>query len=293
MLKQSKVAKDKAFYRKSSINIGGELLHFEPARIMGILNINGDSFFDGGAYVETAAAVAQARKLQEEGADIIDIGPASSKPGSSLIDPAEEWQIVEPVLEALRQELPEAILSLDTYNAPTAEKALNKGVHMINDISGGLIDPKMIPLIGEAKVPYVLMHMQGLPANMQKAPQYKDVVKEVAYFFSKQLDAFRSAGAIDLILDPGFGFGKSLEHNYQLFNRIEYFKQIFPEPLLVGISRKSMINKVLESHPAQALNGTTVLNSLALAAGADLLRVHDVKEAVEVRKILNFSQKFA
>ncbi len=287
------MAKDKAFYRKKSINLGGELLELDSPLVMGILNINADSFFDGGAYVETAAAVRQAHKLWSEGADIIDIGPASSKPGSALIDPQEEWKIVAPVLEALKSELPQARLSLDTYNAATAEKAFAAGVHLINDISGGMIDARMIPFIGEAKAPYVLMHMQGLPENMQHNPRYENVVKEVAYFFSKQLEALRKQGAVDVILDPGFGFGKSLEHNYELFNALPYFKSLFDEPLLVGISRKSMINKVLDIAPAEALNGTTVLNSLALERGADILRVHDVKEACEVRKILNFSQKFA
>lgn len=260
---------------------------------MGILNINSDSFFDGGAYTETEAAVAQARRMWAEGADIIDIGPASSKPGSALIEAEKEWKIVEPVLSALKKELPEAKFSLDTYNSSTAEKAFQQGVHLINDISGGMIDPKMLSFIGESAAPYVMMHMQGLPENMQKNPSYENVVKEVALFFSQQLEKLRALGAKDVILDPGFGFGKSLEHNYQLFNRISYFKQIFEEPLLIGISRKSMINKVLGSKPADALNGTTVLNTLALEQGADILRVHDVKEAVEVRKILNFSQKFA
>ena len=286
------LAKDKAFYKKSSIRISGELMTFELPRIMGILNINGDSFFDGGAYTETQNAVDQCGKMLEEGADIIDIGPASSKPGSKLIEPEAEWKIVEPILKALKEEFPQAYFSLDTYNSQTAEKSVRQGVHIINDISGGIIDPRMVDFIGDAKLPYIMMHMQGLPENMQLKPAYQNVLKEVAYFFSHQIEAFRRAGAIDIVLDPGFGFGKSLEHNYTLFNGIDYFQEIFEMPLLVGISRKSMINKVLGTKAEDALNGTTVLNTLALQKDANILRVHDVKEAVEARKILNFSQKF-
>lgn len=284
------MAKDKAFYKKKNLNIGGKIISLEEPLIMGILNINPDSFYDGGAYTSLEQALIQARKMIAEGADIIDIGPASSKPGSSLINPVEEWRIVEPVLNALKSEMPEVILSLDTYNADTAEKAINQGLHMINDISGGQIDPKMISFIGESQAPYIMMHMQGLPENMQKRPQYENVVKEVAHFFSGQLEALYAAGAKDIVLDPGFGFGKTLEHNYRLFKHLSYFQQVFELPILVGISRKSMVYKVLGSSAAEALNGTTVLNTLALQQGANILRVHDVREAVEARKILKLTQ---
>jgi len=239
------------------------------------------------------AALNQVRKMVSEGVDIVDIGPASSKPGSALIDEDSEWKLVAPVLDAIKKEFPELPLSLDTYNAKTASKAVDAGVSLINDISGGQIDDKMIPFIGESQVPFVMMHMQGLPDNMQNDPRYENVVKEVAYFFSKQLEKLLALGAKDLILDPGFGFGKSLEHNYQLFAHLGYFKTLFDLPLLVGISRKSMIGKALGIKAAESLNGTTVLNTLALQQGANILRVHDVKEAVEVRKILNLSQNFA
>lgn len=284
------MAKDKAFYQKKSLNIGGGLLSLEEPLIMGILNINPDSFYDGGAYMAVDQALKQARKMQLEGADIIDIGPASSKPGSSLIEPKDEWKLVAPVLKALKAEMPEMTISLDSYNASTAEKALENGVHIINDISGGRIDPNMIPLIGATKAPYILMHMQGLPESMQKQPRYANVVKEVAHFFSEQLEALLAAGAHDLILDPGFGFGKALNHNYILFNHIAYFRKVFDLPILVGISRKSMVYKPLAASAAEALNGTTVLNTLALQQGANILRVHDVREAVEARKILKLTQ---
>jgi len=259
---------------------------------MGILNINPDSFYDGGQFTSVDDALKQARKMVEEGVDIIDLGPASSKPGSKLIEPDEEWKIVEPVLKALVSEFPELAISLDTYNSATAEKAIKNGVVLINDISGGLIDPQMIPLIGESQTAYVLMHMQGLPENMQKSPQYNNVVKEVAHFFSAQLESLAKVGASDIILDPGFGFGKSEAHNYQLFQHIGYFKRIFELPVLVGISRKSMLYKALGTSAAEALNATTVMHTLALQQGADILRVHDVKEAAEVRKILNLNENY-
>ncbi len=287
------MAKDKAFYQKRSLNLGGRLYDLNQPLIMGILNINEDSFFDGGKYTTVNAAVEQALKMENEGADIIDIGPASSKPGSKLIDPKMEWGLLEPVLNALRSEVPNMPLSIDTYNSSTAERAVNKGAVLINDISGGLIDPKMISFVGESKVAYVMMHMQGLPETMQKDPQYENVLKEVAYFFSTQLETLSSHGANDVILDPGFGFGKSLEHNYTLFHNLDYFKTLFDLALLVGISRKSMIYKPLETTAEQALNATAVLHTLALQKGADILRVHDVREAVEVRKILKLSQNFA
>ena len=259
---------------------------------MGILNINPDSFYDGGQFTSVDDALNQARKMVEEGVDIIDLGPASSKPGSKLIRPDEEWKIVEPVLKALVSEFPDLAISLDTYNSTTAEKAIKNGVVLINDISGGIIDPKMIPLIGESQTAYVVMHMQGLPENMQKSPQYDNVVKEVAHFFSEQLEALSRVGASDIILDPGFGFGKSQAHNFQLFQHISYFKTLFELPVLVGISRKSMLYKALGTSAAEALNATTVMHTLALQQGADILRVHDVKEADEVRKILNLNENF-
>lgn len=271
--------------RPYSIKIRGSLYELSEPKIMGILNINADSFFDGGAYQETEQALKQAKKMWDEGADIIDIGPASSKPGSAMIDPQKEWEIVKPVLEAIRSTYPEMRLSLDSYNAFTAEKAISNGVDIINDITAGTHDSSMLDLIGETKVPYIMMHMQGRPENMQNAPRYDNVLKDIALFFSERLAAFREAGATDLILDPGFGFGKTIAHNYRILAQLHYFQQIFELPMLIGLSRKSMIYKLLNSSAAEALNGTTALNMLALQQGASFLRVHDVKEAVEVKKL--------
>lgn len=287
------MAKDKAFYQKGSLNLGGQIYSLEQPLIMGILNLNPDSFYDGGKYLEVDAALAQARKMIAEGADIIDLGPASSKPGSALIQPDKEWEILQLVLRSLKAEFPHIPLSVDTYNASTAEKSVAAGASLINDISGGCLDAKMLPFIGESQTAYIMMHMQGNPQTMQLAPQYENVVKDVARFFSEQLEKLAAYGAADVILDLGFGFGKTLEHNYRLFNHINYFKTLFQLPLLVGISRKSMLYKVTGTNAQAALNATTAMHSIALQNGASILRVHDVCEAVEVRKIITFSQKFA
>lgn len=287
------MAKDKAFYQKGSLNLGGQLYSLEEPLIMGILNLNPDSFYDGGKYLEVDKALAQARKMITEGADIIDLGPASSKPGSALIRPEQEWEILRPVLSSLRAEFPNTPISIDTYNAATAEKSVTAGASLINDISGGALDAKMLPFIGESQTAYIMMHMQGKPETMQLAPHYDNVVKEVAHFFSAQLEKLAAYGASDVILDLGFGFGKTLEHNYRLFNHIPYFKALFQLPILVGISRKSMLYKVIGTNAKEALNVSTAMHSIALQNGASILRVHDVREAVEVRKIITFNQKFA
>lgn len=287
------MAKDKAFYQKGSLNLGGQLYSMEEPLIMGILNLNPDSFYDGGRYLEVDKALAQAQKMIGEGADIIDLGPASSKPGSALISPEQEWKILQPVLRSLRAEFPNTPISIDTYNAATAEKSVVAGASLINDISGGGFDAKMLPFIGESQTAYVMMHMQGKPETMQLAPSYENVVNEVALFFSEQLEKLAAYGASDVILDLGFGFGKTLEHNYRLFNHIPYFKALFQLPILVGISRKSMLYKVIGTTAKAALNVSTAMHSIALQNGASILRVHDVREAVEVRKIITFNQKFA
>jgi dihydropteroate synthase len=260
---------------------------------MGILNINPDSFFDGGKYTSAQAALKQALKMEEEGADIIDLGPASSKPGEDLIDPSEEWRRLKPVLELLQSEAPHLKLSLDTYNSETADRALNTGVHMINDISGGAFDSKMFETVARYKVPYVLMHMKGTPSNMNKMTDYKNILSEVSNYFSERLEKLYALGLDDVILDLGFGFAKTMEQNYQLMANLDYFKANFKNPLLVGISRKSMISKLLNINKKDALNGTTVLNSVALGKGANILRVHDVAPAKEAVKILTFTQNSA
>lgn len=286
-------SQNKGFIGNYQLNLAGKLRQLNRPWIMGILNINPNSFYDGGQYTSVESAVAQCRKMQSQGADIIDIGAASTKPGSSLISPEEEWKILKPIIAALTAEGGEAFFSVDTYNSQVAEQAAKAGAHMINDISGGTFDEKMPEVMGDLKLPYVMMHIQGTPENMQKNPQYADVFKEVAYFFSKQMDAFLAQGVNDIILDPGFGFGKTVDHNYTLLSKLDLFKEIFERPILAGISRKSMINKVLETKPENALTGTTALNVMAIQKGADFLRVHDVQEAVEVAKITTFTQKFS
>lgn len=285
-------SENKAFYSNRSLRVKSKIIDLSKPLVMGILNINADSFFDGGQYQTMDAAIEQCAKMLKDGADIIDIGPASSKPGSTLIEPDNEWKLLKPFINSLRENFPQAVFSIDTYNSRTAEKSILAGAHIINDISGGIIDPQMTNLIGELKVPYILMHMQGTPENMQHKPQYTDVFKELSKFFSKQIDRFYACGADDIILDIGLGFGKTLEHNYQLLNCIDLFKNTFGLPLLAGTSRKSMINKLLDIKPNEALNGTSVVNTIALQKGVDILRVHDVKEAQEACKIVTFTKNF-
>lgn len=286
-------SQNKGFIGNYQLNLAGKLQPINSPWIMGILNVNPQSFYDGGQYTSVETALEQCRKMLRQGADIIDIGAASSKPGSPLIEPEEEWKILKPILDALRAEFEDALFSIDTYNSRVAENAAGAGAHMINDISGGTFDQNMPEVMGQLKLPYVMMHIQGRPENMQKKPQYADVFKEVAYYFSKQIETFLSHGVNDIILDPGFGFGKTVDHNYTLLQKLDIFKQVFERPVLAGISRKSMINKVLNTKPENALTGTNALNALAVQKGADFLRVHDVQEAVEVAKITTFTQKFS
>lgn len=253
--------------------------------VMGILNITPDSFYDGGRYFDENAGLQRVQEMIDAGAAIIDMGGASTRPGAKEVSPEEEWTRIMPVLDSVRKHFPGACISIDTYHSGLAEKALGHGANMINDISGGTFDDQMAGLIGEWDVPYVIMHIQGQPGNMQQDPRYDDVPEEVATFFENQISLFRQHGASRLILDPGFGFGKTLEHNYTLLNKLDRFSA-FDYPIMAGLSRKSMINKVLGTNPEEALNGSTVLNTIALLKGAKILRVHDVKEAVEAVKIV-------
>lgn len=272
---------DTFFQSQKTINCCGRLMSLESPLVMGILNITPDSFYDGGKHFSSDdAIVRQTSKMLQEGADIIDIGPMSTRPGAEIISVEEEEQRLIPALKLLTKEFPETVFSVDTFRSQVARSAVKHGAAIINDISGGCQDPEMFQTIAELHVPYVMMHMQGTPANMQKNPRYEHVVKEVGMFFSSQLEKLKKMGAHDIILDPGFGFGKSLEHNYQLLAGLHYFS-MFELPLLVGVSRKSMINKVLSTKPAEALNGTTAINVMALERGAGILRVHDVREARE------------
>ena len=286
------VAKDTIFYPKRSLNINGKLLSLNSPWVMGILNVTPDSFYDGGKYEQEESTRKQIRKMLEEGARIIDVGAASSRPGAESISPSEEIARLKPALGILGNEFPEAIVSVDTYQSEVVRGAVYMGAHIVNDISGGTLDKMMFKTVAGLKVPYVMMHMLGKPKNMQNSPTYGDVFESVCLFFSQQLEKLKDLGVSDVILDPGFGFGKTLEHNYQLINRLEDFR-IFDEPILAGISRKSMIYKLLDTAPEEALNGTTVLNTICLQKGASILRVHDVKAAVEAIKILTFTQNLA
>lgn len=281
--------KDTFFSRKQTINCSGELIDLSEPKVMGILNVTTDSFYDGGKYNSEKEVIVQVNKMISEGCDILDIGAYSSRPGAKDISSDEELGKLLPVLELIRRDFPDVIISVDTFRSVVAKKVVEDyQVDIINDISAGDLDDKMHELIADLNVPYIMMHMKGTPQNMQQDPQYKNVVKEIMEYFSIKLEKLKLLGVKDVILDPGFGFGKTVEHNFQLLKHLDDFK-IFELPLLVGVSRKSMINKVLEIKPDEALNGTSVLNTFALLGGANILRVHDVKEAKETIKI---SQKF-
>jgi dihydropteroate synthase len=255
--------------------------------VMGILNVTPDSFFDGGKYNSPENGLEHAIKMVSEGAKIIDIGAASSRPGAAVIQETEEWGRMEKIIPLLKEKLPDTILSVDTYRSSIAKKAVEAGVHIINDISGGTMDDKMFETIAELDVTYVLMHIQGTPETMQKNPVYENVVEEVKLFFEKNIQKLNQLGAKKIILDPGFGFGKTVEHNYQLLQALnEFVKSGFP--VLAGLSRKSMITKLFGVGKNETLNGTTALNTIALQKGAKILRVHDVKEAVECVRIYSY-----
>lgn len=261
-----------------TINCRGRLLNLSTPIVMGILNVTPDSFFDGGRYTGLDALLAQAEKMLQDGAQILDIGGMSSRPGAEIIDEQEELKRVLPAVQLIAQKLPNAIISVDTIRAAVAAAVLDEGAHIINDIAAGRLDEAMLTTVAKARAPYILMHMQGLPNTMQQNPQYTNVTTEVANFFAERINACKQAGITDVVLDPGFGFGKTVEHNYTLLRNIGYFKT-FNLPVLAGVSRKSMICKPLGVSPANALNGTTVANTIALLNGANILRVHDVKEA--------------
>ncbi len=255
--------------------------------IMGILNVTPDSFFDGGKYVEKSHWLEQAKKMIDEGADIIDIGACSTRPGAPQPSETEELDRLIKVIKSVRKAHPQTLISVDTYRAIVAEQAVASGANIINDISGGTLDAKMFETVAKLNVPYVLMHIQGNPQTMQENPVYSDVVKEVLAFFEENLKKLNALGVKQVILDPGFGFGKTLEHNYELLKNLEKL-QAFNLPVLAGLSRKSMINKLLNISSKESINGTSILNTIAVQNGAKILRVHDVKEAVEVVQIHHY-----
>jgi len=256
----------------------GKILSFNTPKVMAIINLTPNSFYDGNKYESTIEVLKDIEVKLEQGADIIDIGAASTKPGEKLIHPNEEWLRLEKTLIAIRKEYPNQLLSIDTYNSQTALKAANCGADIINDVSGGDFDTAMFNVVANLNLAYVLMHIKGTPENMQLNPTYHNVVNEVYDNLQQKINALTVLNFNKLIVDVGFGFGKSLEDNYRLLKKLAYFSQL-GYPLLAGLSRKSMINKVIGTNPVTSLNGTTVLNALALQNGAKFLRVHDVMEA--------------
>lgn len=274
------------FLEKQSILCGSKEVDLSTPQVMGIINLTPDSFYDGGTNNTTGEILAKVEEMINEGAAIIDIGALSTRPGSGQYSPEEETERLLEPLQAIRKTFGEIVISVDTYRKSVAELAIDEGADIINDISGGMMDDEMITYMCTQKSAYVLMHMQGTPENMQSNPYYENVVREVESFFVHQTAIFRKAGKHNIILDPGFGFGKNTDHNFKLLEAIEEFAT-YPYPVMAGVSRKSMINRVLGTQPVNALNGTTVINTIALLKGARILRVHDVKPAMEAVKLVN------
>ena len=272
-----------------AFNIKGKILDLSTAKVMGILNITDDSFFDGGAYLNKNKMLEKCGKMLLEGASIIDIGAQSSRPRSKPIDFEVEKERLLIAITNIKHHFPDIIISVDTYNSSIAKSCIKNGADIINDISAGEMDKEMFEVVAELDVPYIMMHMQGTPENMQENPQYKNVTNDVLGFLERKIKQLKAKGFEQIIIDPGFGFGKTMEHNYELLNNLKCFEK-FKFPILVGASRKSMIYNILDGNAETALNGTTAINVMALQNGANILRVHDVKEAVECIKIVNFAK---
>lgn len=269
-----------------TLNLRGKLYSLCEPKIMGILNVTPDSFYAESRTSDEEHIAARVQQLMDDGADMIDIGGYSSRPGADDVSPEEEMNRLRRGLRVVRRLYPEVPISVDTFRADVARMCVEEeGADIINDISGGMMDRQMFRTVARLGVPYILMHMQGTPDTMQQAPHYDNLRREVMLYFAERIDRLCQMGAKDIIVDPGFGFGKTLEHNYELFHHFDDFN-LFNLPLLVGISRKSMIYKLLDGTPQTSLNGTTVLNTIALMKGAHILRVHDVKEAVEAKRIV-------
>ncbi|MEN8229574.1 MAG: dihydropteroate synthase [Bacteroidota bacterium] len=273
------------FSRNFSLNLKGNIIDLSTPRVMGIINATPDSFYKGSRMPDPNQAVQMAREMIHQGADILDVGALSSRPGAEEISEEEELNRLSPVLEAIKNQIPESVISVDTWRAGVARVVHERfGVEMINDISAGQLDPAMFSTIAKIGISYVMMHMQGTPSSMQEAPEYNNVVDDLLQFFGERVQKLRKLGVNDIVIDPGFGFGKRLEQNYKILLDLDAF-QFLELPLMVGISRKSMIYRPLELDPEQSLNGTTAAHMAALLKGANLLRVHDVEAAVETVKI--------
>jgi dihydropteroate synthase len=262
------------------INCKGKLIDLSIPKVMGILNVTPNSFFDGGKYKNEDEIISQVDKMLSQGATFIDIGAYSSKPSAEFVSEQEETERIVPAIELILKHFPEALLSIDTFRAQVAKASIESGAAIINDIAAGELDDKMFEVIAQYNVPYIMMHMRGNPQTMQSLTQYDDIVKEILFYFSEKVKKARSLGINDLILDPGFGFAKTTDQNYEVLQKMELFN-LLELPVLAGVSRKSMIYKTLNNTAQGALNGTTVLNTIALTKGAKILRVHDVKEATE------------
>ena len=268
-----------------TINCKGNLIDLSTPKVMGVINLTPDSFYDGGKLTSEKEILLQANKMLQEGATFLDLGAYSSRPGAKFVSEKEEIHRLLPVIKILLNEFPETLLSIDTFRSNVANESIYAGASLINDISAGTLDDHMFKIIAQHQVPYVMMHMRGTPETMMQNTDYTDLTKEVIYYFSERIAKARSFGINDLIADPGFGFSKTLDQNYELFNDLELFRHL-NVPLLIGISRKSMIQKKIKTTAADSLNGTTALHAIAIQKGASILRVHDVKEAFETINLL-------
>ncbi|WP_044399281.1 dihydropteroate synthase [Lacinutrix sp. Hel_I_90] len=269
-----------------TINCNGSLIDLTAPKVMGILNVTPDSFYDGGFYKDPSLILKQVEKMLEAGATFIDVGAYSSKPNADKVSQEDELKRILPIIDLLLKHFPDLVISVDTFRAEVARQCIEKGAALVNDISAGHLDDKMMETVAHLNVPYIMMHMRGTPETMQQQTNYKSILKEILFYFSERIAKARALGIVDIIIDPGFGFAKTREQNFELLNSLEGFK-IIELPLLAGISRKSMIYKTLQTTSSEALNGTTALNMVALEKGAKILRVHDVKEAVECVKLYN------
>ena len=284
------MAKDTFLYRKSTLNLRGKLVDLALPSVMGILNITPDSFFKSSRVQSIDDALFRVEDFLKQGAKFIDLGAYSSRPGATDITVDEELQRLIPFVEAITEKLPEAILSIDTFRSKVAKNAIEAGAHIINDISAGSLDDQMFDTVAALNVPYIIMHMKGNPQNMRDFADYKNISIEVSNYFSAKIGRLRALGVKDVIIDPGFGFSKTIDHNYELLQNLQDL-HIFGLPILVGVSRKGMIHKLLNTTAAASLNGTSVVNTIALLKGANILRVHDVKEATECIAIVQKMQQ--
>lgn len=286
MMSEISTGKNNEFSPITKLKSGSKLLTLDKPLVMGILNITEDSFYEGSRFSKPDTLLKEANKMVSEGADILDLGAVSTRPFADEVSEKEELEHLLPAIGIIQKNFPSHFLSIDTWRSDVARQAIELGADMINDISGGCFDKKMPKVIAKQNTAFVVMHTKGNPKSMQLNPTYEDVNQELFDFFSKRIQHFKEAGANQLILDPGFGFGKTVVHNFEILNKLKHFKS-FGFPVLAGLSRKSMIYKVLKTDPIHALNGTTVLNTVALLNGANILRVHDVKEAKEVIKLIS------